>query len=660
MHARNILIVALLLSAPLLALAADPVPLQDFIRHPQYSSTKISPDGRFLALTVQQKAVMALAVLRLADMRVIRVTRLTNGQSVGDFFWVGPNRLMYTSVKNFGTYAQPFGTGEWYAMDADGGRARTLIAYNASAADGSSKMVYSYQYFLMKDPLPDDEGHALMELIDMTSNGHNQLVSVDTMTGRRQVLSTAPRNDCGFVVDSSHRARYANCSETRDAALGYNEHNDLYRAEEDGSWMPIQPAKGEQRALSVSGISAEGRLYAFAGGGSRPDAFGLLDPGTSAFQMLLQDPVADVDQFLYAADGHTVIGAVTMAGAPEVHIFDAKHPDFAIYSAMSQSFPGELVNITSATQDGKKLIISVRSDVDPGQLYLFDRDSGSVRFLMKSLPELAPARMAHRVPFSFKARDGQTLYGYMTVPQGKASGLPAIIHPHGGPMGVRDDWGFEWESELLASRGYLVVQVNFRGSGGYGRAFEDAGYGEWGRKMQDDLTDATQWVAAQGYADPQRMCIYGASYGGYAALMGAATQSSLYRCAVGYVGVYDLDLWSHKSDVAEREAGRRNLQRALGSDLDELHRRSPARLADHIGVPVFIAAGLKDVRVPHSQADAMLDALKASGRPAEVVVMEPAEMHGFYDEGANLNLYTKMLAFFDKYIGPGAAVAGSP
>jgi len=645
----------LLLAAPLVASASDEVPIQEFVRHPQYSSTKISPDGRFLALTMQQGETMSLAVLTLADMKVIRITRLTNGESVGAFYWVGPNRLMYTSARNFGSYASPFGTGVWYAMDADGGHPRTLLSYNAGAADGRSKMLHYTEQFSMLDPLPEDESKALMQLSDFSDGGRNQVVSVDTMTGHRQVLAKAPREDCRFVVDSAHTPRYANCSETKDAERGYDEHNELYRLESDGSWTRVEHAKDDARELAVQGIAPDGRIYAYAGGGKRPDAFGLLSADTNAFTTLLQDPVAEIDHFLYGADGDTIVGAVTMAGAPHVELLDKSNPDLAVYSAMSQAFPGELVDIGSATRDGKKMIVSVHSDVDPGQLYLFDRDTGSVRFLMKSLPALDPARMAHRVPFSFQARDGQTVYGYLTVPQGKTGALPTIIHPHGGPIGVRDDWSFDSESQLLASRGYLVVQVNFRGSGGYGKAFVDAGYGEWGGKMQDDLTDATRWVAAQGYADPKRVCIYGASYGGYAAMMGVATQQALYKCGVGYVGVYDLELWSHKSDVADRAEGRRYIERAFGTDIDVIHRRSPARLADKISAPVFIAVGLKDPRVPHSQADAMVSALKAAGHPPEVLIEEPAEMHGFYDEDANLNLYTKMLAFFDKYIGPGSA-----
>jgi dipeptidyl aminopeptidase/acylaminoacyl peptidase len=647
-----------LFAAPLLACATDVVPIQEFVRHPQYTATKISPDGRFLALTVQQDKVMSLAVLRMQDMQVIRITRLTDGESVSDFYWVGPNRIMYTSAKNFGSYAVPFGTGEWYAMDADGGRPRTLVSYTTGATGGRSRMMHFNESFSMLDPLPDDESTALMQLNDNSNGGRNAVVALDTVNGHRQVLARAPRDDCDMVLDAAHQPRYANCTETKDAKLGYNEHTELYRLDGE-TWTRIDKSNKDEPAMRVVGTAADGRIYAMAGDGKAPSAFGILDPATNAFHPLYGDPATAIHAFLVAADEQTIVGLVTMAGAPHVELVDRANPDAAVYASLSKAFPGELVDITSATRDGKQMIIGVSSDTDPGQLYLFDRASGNVRFLMKSRPTLNPAAMAHVQPFSFKSRDGRTLYGYMTVPNGKSKNLPTIIHPHGGPIGIRDDWGFDPESQMLANRGYLVVQLNFRGSSGYGKAFEDAGHGEWGHKMQDDLTDATHWVVEQGYADPKRMCIYGASYGGYASLMGAAKEPSLYRCAAGYVGVYDLALLQRKGDISESESGSRFLTRSLGNDPVDLASRSPTTLAAQIKVPVFLAAGGRDVRAPKAQTQEMADALRSAGHPAETVIIEPEEMHGFYDEKANLNLYTKMLAFFDKYIGDGAGTVAA-
>lgn len=648
------LFAAALAAAP--AMADEPLPIRDFIHHPEYSGAKISPDGRFLALTMQQESQKVLAVLTLADMKVIRITRLTGRESVGDFYWVGPNRLMYTSTKNFGSLAAPFGTGAWYAMDADGGHPRTLVSYSSDANTGRNRMVHYGEVYQMLEPDSGEENQAIMQIYDGSEGGRNQVVLIDALTGRRNELARAPRDNCAMILDEKRVPRYANCSDDKDEAGNYQQHSELYRRGDDGNWT-LLGKRDDSRQVSVIGTAPDGRIYALSSDAGKPEEFGLLDPATDGFKSLYADPAASPSQFVVASDERTILAVVTTAGGPHVEMVEAANPDAALYASLAKAFPSELVDLTSATLDGKKVVVSVRSDTDPGQLYLFDRDSGSVRFLMKGAPQLDPARMSKVVPFSFKARDGLTLYGYMTMPRGGGKGLPTIINPHGGPIGIRDDWGFNGEAQLLASGGYLVVQLNYRGSGGYGQAFEDRGHGEWGAKMQDDLTDVTRWVAAQGYADPSRVCIYGGSYGGYASLMAVAKEPDLYKCAVGYAGVYDLEMMYHKGDVSERESGKRYLRRTIGTDETQLHARSPAFLADRIKAPVFLAAGLKDERAPPEQTAAMRDALKAAGHPAEEVILEPNEMHGFYAEDAQFNLYAKMLAFFDKYIGAAAPAA---
>jgi dipeptidyl aminopeptidase/acylaminoacyl peptidase len=643
---------------PSRANADDTIPIRDFIHHPEYSAAKISPDGRYLALTMQQESQKVLAVLTLQDMKVIRITRLLGRESVGGFYWTGPDRLVYTSTTNVGSLAAPFGTGAWYAMDADGGHPRTLVSYSSDANTGRNRAMHFGEAFQMLDPDPRDGTHAIMELVDSSPEGRSQVVSLDTSTGHRNPLAKAPRDNCEMILDAKREPRYANCYDDKDEEGNYKRHSELYRRADDGNWALLGKHDGTDQ-LNVIGTAADGRIYALDSDNGKPAAFGVLDPDSNAFHPLYADPAASPSSYVVASDASTVLAVVTTAGGPHVEMVEANNPDAAVYASLSKAFPGEIVDLTSATLDGKKIVVSVSSDTDPGQLYLFDRDSGSVRFLMKGRPELDPARMAKVVPFSFKARDGLVLYGYMTMPRGGGKGLPTIINPHGGPIGIRDDWGFNGEAQMLASRGYLVVQLNYRGSGGYGQAFEDRGHGEWGAKMQDDLTDATHWVAEQGYADPSRICIYGGSYGGYASLMAVAKEPDLYKCAVGYAGIYDLDMMYHKGDISERESGKRYLRRTIGTDEAQLHARSPALLAERIKVPVILAAGLKDERAPPEQTAAMRDALKAAGHPPEDVILEPNEMHGFYAEDAQLNLYTKMLTFFDKYIGPAAHAASA-
>ena len=642
------------------AQAAEPIPVKDFVRHAEYSEAKISPDGTYLALTALQGEITVLAVVRLKDMVVVRTTRLSEEKSVGDFYWVGPKRLMFTATRNIGSYAQPFGTGEWFASDFDGGRARTLVSYLPQPLQARNTLVRYTQSYQMLDPLPADETRVLMTVHDRSSEERTQVVSLDTVTGRRQVLARAPRNgQCEMVLDATHQPRYANCFDTKGEDGTYAEHSELYHRDDNDQWTLVNGSAKNNRAVNVVGTAGDGRIYALSRQDGKPAAFGELDPANNAFKPLFQDPAADPASFIMASDGNTILGVISMAGAPHVELVERNSRDVAVYAALSKAFADKLVDFSSATLDGKQIVVSVRSDSDPGQLYLYDRDSASVRFLMRNRSWLDPTKMAQVRPFSFKARDGITLHGYLTVPRGSDRNLPVIVNPHGGPIGPRDDWGFNWETQMFANRGYLVVQLNFRGSGGYGQAFQDMGHRQWGGKMQDDLTDATRWVIDQGYADPNRICIYGGSYGGYASLMGVATQPDLYRCAVGYVGVYDLEMMYHKGDISERASGKRYLERTLGHDKADLQRRSPTQLAGRIKAPVFLAAGGRDERAPKEHTEEMRDALTAAGHPPEAVIVEGKEMHGFYDETANLNLYTKMLAFFDKYIGAGSQAAAA-
>lgn len=655
------MVIAALSVAPLFAHAGDAIPIQDFVRHPEYSYAKISPDGQYLAITALAGKQTVLAVLRLKDLVVVSHTRLAGERSVGAFDWTGPNRLIFNAVQNFGTYAQPFLTGEWFGIDADGSRFRSLIDYGSKDMATNDRTVKYSESFSLLDPLPDDESHVLMLQSDASNDVPSAIVEVDAMNGKRRIVARAPHGgNCAMVTGPDHQPVYATCLGDKAADGSYLEQSELYRHNDDGKWTLINRSASDRRHLAVTGMSPDGRVYALSDDGAGPAGFGLLDRGTNQFKMLYQDPVSDPASYIMGTDGKTVLGVVTMAGVPHVTMVDQSSADVPVYLSLTKAFPDKFVDLYSATRNGEQILVSVSSDTDPGALYLYDRKEGTVRFLLRNRSWIDPSAMATVQPFSFKSRDGTVLYGYMTIPHGHAAThLPMILNPHGGPIGPRDDWGFDSEPQMLASRGYLVVQLNFRGSGGFGSAFRDQGHGQWGRKMQDDLTDVTRWAIEQGYADPKRVCIYGGSYGGYAALMGVATQPDLYRCAVGYVGVYDLPMMFKKGDISETKSGKRYLVRTLGTDDADLRAHSPVYLASQIKAPVFLAAGGRDVRAPKEHTQAMRDALKSAGHPAETVIVEPDEMHGYYDENANLNLYTKMLAFFDKYIGSGAAVSST-
>ncbi|MCG8434870.1 MAG: prolyl oligopeptidase family serine peptidase, partial [Gammaproteobacteria bacterium] len=277
--------------------------------------------------------------------------------------------------------------------------------------------------------------------------------------------------------------------------------------------------------------------------------------------------------------------------------------------------------------------------------YLFDRDSGEIRYLFSVMPWIDPEEMHEKQAIRLKARDGLELHGYVSLPKSRAGKpAPMIVIPHGGPHGVRDYWQYDPEQQFFTSRGFAVLQINFRGSGGYGMPFERAGFGEWGLKMQDDVTDATLWAIEQGYADPDRICIHGGSFGAYSALMGVIREPDLYKCAVGYAGVYDLKMLAESFNWNKGKWMKWYNQAVLGADKQELKARSINENVDKIKVPIFLAHGKKDVIADFEHFKVLTDALEENDVSLQTLV-EPREGHGFYDVDNRVRFYSEVLKF---------------
>ena len=656
---RAIAAFALACSTAAAAAAAEPaqIPIQDFVRNPTYSAVKISPTGEYLAMTVDRGDVDVLTVLRTRDLGIVKVNQLPNEQSVGAFHWVSPERLLFTSIRKVGRFAQPFGTGDWYSVNADGSGARMLELGSKGARD-----VQGAFFSLLDNPQRDD-GKVYMTASYQRSeeSANTEVFEVDTLSGRAKSLGRAPRGNCGMALDAEKLPKYAVCSDFRNAAGEYDEVTELYRRDPEGKWILVSTSKKGGKSLRVFGSARDGRIYATESDGKAPSAFGTINPQTGAFDALFEDPVSDPSGFIASVDGsEVVLGIVTEAGAPEVTMIEGDHPDAKLYQSLAASFPGQFVNFSSATRDGGQIVVSVYSDTNPGQLFLYDRASNKARFLMQQRKWIDDKRMGRVEPISFTSRDGLKIHGYLTLPNGSdGRNLPMIVNVHGGPIGPRDDWAFNWESQLFASRGYAVLQINYRGSGGFGKGFQDLGYGSWATGIMNDIIDGTRWAIDKGHADKDRICIYGGSFGGYASLMAPARDQTLFKCAFGYVGFYDAEIQMTKSDTSQRESGRMYMLRALGKTKAERDAMSPVYHADKIRIPVYLAAGARDPRCPPEHTEAMHEALVRAGNTPEGMMIVSGEMHGFYKDENKLKLYTTMLDFFAKHIGGKPAVAAN-
>lgn len=637
--------------------AADTAPaysVADFVKKPTYGNARISPDGQYLAVTVDIGDQDVLTVLRTSDLKPLKINQLPDKKSIGSFNWISNNRLMFNAVKKMGGYAQPFALGEWYAVNADGSQPTPVIFRGTRDSTQRGKTVGFESYSLL-DTLKDDDRNVLMTARYPRSaeGAGTEVVRVDTITGRRTSLGRAPKSNCSISLDAKKEPRFAVCSSSQDEDGNFDERSELYRR--DGmSWTLVNASSTDGKHLSVFTTSDDGTVYASQDDGKTPSALGTLDTQTGAFTQLFQDTRAEITRTLWSIDRTRLLGVVTEAGAPEVTLLDDAHPDARLYQSLSAAFPDQMVDFSSHTEDGKRLLVSVYSDSNPGELYLYDRDKGQARFLMTRQPHLDPEKLAVITPFSLTTADGLTVNALLTLPRNsEGKKLPLIVNPHGGPIGPRDNWGYNAEAQLFASRGYATVQINFRGSGGFGRAFQNAGHRNWGDGIQDDILQATRWVIEQGHADADRVCIYGGSFGGYSSMMAPIRAPGMFKCAFGYVGVYDVDMLFTKGDIPQSESGLRYLRHTQGSDKAEWARNSPARRAAEVKIPVYLAAGARDARAVPEQTELMNKALIAAGNTPEGLIIAPGEMHGFYGDEARINLYTEMLKFFDRHIGSG-------
>lgn len=643
---------------------ADAIPVHDFAREPEFRSLKLSPDGRYVALIVPNEKHSALGVIRVADGTLIGSFRMDNDNHVEQFWWVNDDRLVAALATQLGRLDSPSLTGELVAMNADGTDFRYLVGYRGQRSQLGSRLAprvsQEWAAAFMVDPLIDDHDNILIsERSFQNWDKTKEIVyRMNVYTGAKTPLDAAPGpGHASFYADPQGQLRYAR---TWDGGLTAKTWQRLPGQKE---WQPyiIPGIRAANEVVTPLGFSHDGASVYLASGEFGPRGCLVQHVLASGERRKLAcDQDAGLDDVIYAFDGsRTPIAAVFAAGKPQTRLLEAAGPQGALLKLLMDAFPGKQVEPTSLTRDGKKALIRVYDDRTQGDYYLFDTETHKADFFTAIRHWIDPEQMSERRPIHLAARDGTPLWGYLTLPRGAdPKQLPLVVNPHGGPFWVRDEWAFDLEPQLLASRGYAVLQVNFRGSGGYGSGFVEAGRKAWGTKMIDDITDAVRWTVAQGYADAHRICIYGGSYGGYAALMSAVREPELYRCVVGYAGVYDLKQFKHDSDITDDAAGRAYFADAIGGSDEEMAAQSPVTYLDRLKAPMLIVHGEEDRRVPFSQATALRKALTAGNHPFEWL-SRPGEGHGFW-KTANVEAFDEaMLAFLDRNIGANGAPAAT-
>lgn len=619
---RFLLVMVLL---PTVATARE-VPVGDFFKDPEFSSISLSPDGKHMAVTVPQSDRTVLAVLRVADQGIVGKWDYGVDRHFREVLWANDKRLLFRVGFKTGEFDFETGKADLYASNIDG----------TGRTDIPNGNVYS-----IVEMTPEDPDTVLVQ----RSVDSAFLFKLNVNNGRVTTVATAPVRYGSFLLDHDRNVRYVTGEMDDGRTLTYRREGD--------KWVHVHESeRGGDTFYPLSFDAENKRVYVAKGEEGKPESIILLDLETREEQQLSSNGTVSPSGYLWSTDEKTLLAVWYEDGVPYWDWVAPDHPETKVFAGLEKAFPGKAVSFFDSTDDGRYIGVRAYSDTAPNEAFLFDRETGKAKFLTASRDWINPEEMSPMKPISLRARDGLELHGYITIPKGSSGkNLPLIINPHGGPHGPRDEWGFNGEVQLLANRGYAVLQVNYRGSGGYGNAFERAGYRKWGTTMQDDLTDSVRWAVAQGIADPQRVCIYGASYGGYAALMSVVREPDLYKCSIGYVGVYDLDIQRTASDTSEIRAGQSYLNDVYPTSVGERRAHSPAYGADRIKTPVMLVQGAKDVRVPIQHMNFLISQMAAAGKKPEEVIVEKKEGHGFQDFDNQVRLYTRMLAFFDKYIG---------
>ncbi|MFT4047388.1 MAG: alpha/beta fold hydrolase [Solimonas sp.] len=640
----------------------------DYARKSKFLTAKISPDGASIAVTFWHDDAIALGVLDLKSLKTSGSVWFTRGNHVADYWWVSGKRLVFSIGKSDGALDQIVRTGELYAMDADGSHKQYLYGYQGGTSTGSrvSRVTAEYGYATMVDPMPGDPDHALIAVNawDLDTGKFLpdvDLYQIDIRDGQKRRVSYIKGNRNAGSGLASTEVVTAGDGQPRYAVVERDDGSliEMKRLPPGDQWVSVREHDRHVR-VHLLGVSADlAKVYLLSSEGSDRICARVRDLASGALETLSCNDQVDATVAFSASDGRPLAVDYEI-DRPQAALIGAENPELKAYRMLQKAFPGQRIEITSRTLDGGKLVVLVDSDRNPGDFYLFDLATMHANYLFSHSEWVDPETMTRVLPVDIKARDGLPLHGYVTSHGGlKPERRPLVVLVHGGPHQSRDRW--EWQSwpQYLASLGYAVLQVNYRGSGGYGDAFEAAGYRKWGTTMQDDLADAVRWSIDAGIADAGRICIMGASYGGYAALMSAVREPGLYHCAIAFAGPVDLVTQSKDSDISETGFGRMYLKTVLGNDDATLRQHSPITYLDKLQAPVLIAHGTMDERVPFSQAEELRDALDRLHKPYEWLPFK-GEEHGFYADANAEKFLLAVKAFLEKNIGAGAGSGGAP
>lgn len=601
---------------------AEVLPLEDFFKDSEKGQFRISPNGEKIIFTAPHLGRQNVFVQALGDTNAIPITTETD-RSVYNAFWEGDNRIVY--VKDIG------------------GDENTHIV--SVKPDGSGLQDHTPFEKVASEVLDVLEDRAEEMLI--TSNKRDPQVFdvylLNTLTNQMTMVAKNPGNITSWITDHDGKIRAALTADGVNTSL-------LFRETEKDEFKTVLTTSFKETLQPFLFTFDNKNLFCGSNLGRDKVALVEFDPRSGKeIKVIYENPDVDINGVDFSRKRKVLTQVNFENEKPGRHFLDDMSRD--LHEKIHKRIPDYHFDITRWNKDEDKLLVFTYSDRYSGGYYFYDLGNDRFEKLADFKPWLQEDNMAEMKPVSYTSRDGLTIPGYLTLPKGvEPKNLPVVINPHGGPW-ARDSWGFNPETQFLANRGYAVLQMNFRGSTGYGKNFWQSSFKQWGRTMQDDITDGVNWLIKEGIADSTRVAIYGGSYGGYATLAGITLTPDLYCCAVDYVGVSNMFTFMN-TIPPYWEPYRKMFYEMVGdpvSDSVMLAAVSPVYLVDKIKCPLFVAQGANDPRVNIDESDQIVKALQQRGISVEYLVKDN-EGHGFYNQENRLEFYGGMERFFEKHL----------
>jgi len=622
-------------------------PVEYFFKRAEYTGMTISPDGTALAALAPVAGRQNLVVIDLKT-RKPRVVTALRTRDVVWAIWVNSNRLVY-STGTLDTAAFESRGGGLFAVNRDGSNMRLLGEGIDERSSEAARATIRPLNLVRRLPGESNDIIAQEYVYGAESESRTgQLYRVDTTNGRRTELSFGKPDSARFerwVVDDKGVPRVMVATEAARERI-------WYRASEQSPWQKLDELASLAPGWDPLAVDRDDKTLLVRDQRSRDKAAIVrYDPATRTFgEVLAEHPQVNLGGLV--SEWGQIVGVSYNADKPGYAWFDEELA--RVYRTIDAAFPG-MTNSMSWSRDRSLFLVFSRSDKSQGSYFLYDAKARKMEWLLDRASWQKPEQHAAMEPVRYLARDGLPIPAYLTRPRGKEKNLPLVVMVHGGPWVGGDSWRYHPEVQFLASRGFAVLQPNFRGTTRYGWKHFTSSFGQWGLAMQDDVTDGVKWAVAEGIADPKRVCIYGGSYGGYATMMALAKEPDMFKCGINYVGVTDLDLLltASWSDMAYSEFVQHTAKDMVGDpvkDAERLRATSPLNLASKIKAPVLMAYGGVDFRVPIEHGTRMKSALERAGNAPQWILAD-AEGHGFQDPKSRGEFYGAMEKFLKQHLG---------